>query len=69
MQILRHIEGMKVTVNRSGQAKSLTIRLTQETFDRLSEEAEKAEVSRQKIVEAILKKALEDKSFQIEITD
>lgn len=60
---------MKVTVNRSGQAKSLTIRLTQETFDRLSEEAEKAEVSRQKIVEAILKKALEDKSFQIEITD
>lgn len=46
---------------------SFTLRLEEELLRRIDRVATDANVSRQKLVEAILKKALADKDFSVEV--
>ncbi len=48
---------------------AITFRLPQELLKKLAVLAEKNEISRQKLVAAILQQAIDDKSFKLEIKD
>lgn len=48
---------------------SITFRLPEALLEKLAKLAEKNEISRQKLVAAILEQAIKDKSFKLEITD
>lgn len=48
---------------------AITFRLPAGILEKLAILAEKNEISRQKLVAAILKKAIEDKNFKLEIKD
>lgn len=46
---------------------AITFRLPKELLNKLASLADKNEISRQKLVAAILQKAIDDKSFKLEI--
>lgn len=48
---------------------AITFRLPKELLNKLAVLAGKNEISRQKLVTAILQKAIDDKSFKLEIKD
>lgn len=48
---------------------AITFRLPKELLKKLALLAEKNEISRQKLVAAILQQAIDDKSFKLEIND
>lgn len=59
---------MKIITNKK-QLEAITFRLPQDLLAKLTELAEKNDISKQKLVTAILRKAIEDKNYKVEIKD
>lgn len=57
---------MKV-IKEKKQYKAVTLRISEETMERIDEIAEKNKVSRQKLVEAILEQVMANKSFVVKV--
>jgi predicted transcriptional regulator len=53
--------------NDEDRLQAITFRLPEALLDKLAALAEKNDISRQKLVAAILQKAIDDKSFKLEI--
>jgi len=58
---------MKVVKKKEKKHRTLTLRIDENIMRQIDSLAKKNEVSRQKLVEAILEKAMADKKFVVEI--
>ena len=59
---------MKMITNKK-TLEAITFRLPEDLLAKLTELAEKNDISKQKLVTAILRKAIEDKNYKVEIKD
>lgn len=58
---------MKVVKKKDKKQRTLTLRIDENIMRQIDDLAKKNEVSRQKLVEAILEKAITDKKFIVEV--
>lgn len=65
-----HNLDMKVVKEKSDKKqRSVTLRISEETMQKIDSVAEKNELSRQKLIEAILEQVMEDKTFILRLKD
>lgn len=58
---------MKIVKKKDKKQRTLTLRIDEDIMRHIDDLAKKNEVSRQKLVEAILEKVIADKKFTVEI--
>jgi len=58
---------MKIVKEEAKKTRGVTLRISEETMRRIDEVADKNDVSRQGLIEAILEQALSDKTFVLHI--
>ena len=68
---LTHTETMKVVKEKKTNKKhrTVTLRIAEDTMKRVDAVADKNDVSRQKLIEAILEQVMADKSFVVKISE
>ncbi|MEK6706548.1 MAG: ribbon-helix-helix protein, CopG family [Bdellovibrionota bacterium] len=59
---------MKIVKKDSGGKKTITIRINEHVMKQIDELSEEHDISRQRLIEAILEQALKDKSFVLTIS-
>lgn len=59
---------MKVIQEKSKEYRSVTLRISEDTMEKVDKVAEKNELSRQKLIEAILEQVMTDKNFVLKVS-
>ena len=60
---------VKIPGDKTNEKQSLTLRLRKETLSKLDQIAHKNNLSRQKLLEALLEQVLRDKNFTLEMVE